>query len=344
MLKRWKKPWINENQFNNLLKRVSLILENSKVIVISYQNTGANWLGVKNATINMFPNQHLIIPQTYSNSLLSREQREEFAEFLKENGAQLIIFSGIPEYAINWIQYIHSIDIQIGVIYHGGVAELNGNTLRQKQIGNILNLANTNVINRIGVVKEGLKEWFEKSTNAKTFRVIPITHIPKNIKIEKYNDEKVHIGVFGNSSYNKNRHTQVIAASMIENSVVHIIAPNEFDYVLESNRIKIHENCDRKSFLKLLGSMDVNIYCSYSESWGQIVLESIALETPCLFSYNSGLHNFLGDQFLIKNCDNIQEIHSKLKSVLEKKTSLKENHEKLNLFGQDLNRKFIELD
>jgi len=330
MLKRWKKPWINEKQFNDLLKRVSIILENSKIIVIAYQNTGANWLGVKTATKGMFPDNVVLLPQSYSSSLLSISQKETLIEYIISNGVQTVIFSGIPNYILKWIKQFHSKSIKTGIIYHGGFAELNGNKEKQKNFQIIKDYSQKGIINKIGVVKEGLDVWFQLNSKAQVHRVCPTFSIPSKLDISNYSDGKIHIGVFGNSTYNKNRHTQVAAAALINNSVIHILSPNEFDYLLPTNRIVVHNNLNRTQFLSLLGSMDLNLYCSLSESWGQVILESIALKTPCLFSNNSGIEKFVGNEFLVSEYDNPNSIYIKANEVL--------NLNKFSLSDSDLHK------
>jgi hypothetical protein len=316
MLKRWKKPWINEHQFNDLLENVSAVLENYKIIVITYQSTGANWLGVQTATKGMFSNNVLILPQSYSSTLLSEAQRDTLIKHMISNGVQSVIFSGLPNYILKWLMQFHSKNIKTGIIYHGGLAELNGNEKKQKNFKIIIDYSQKGIINKIGVVKEGLDFWFKSNTKAKIHKVYPTFSIPPKLVISKYSDDKIHIGIFGNSTYNKNRHTQVAAAAQIDNSVVHILAPNEFDYLLPPNRIVVHHNINRTEFLSILGSMHINIYCSFSESWGQVILESIALKTPCLFSNNSGIKKFVGNDFLVSEYDNPNSICTKINEVL----------------------------
>jgi glycosyltransferase involved in cell wall biosynthesis len=331
MLGRWKKKWITNLEFNGLIESALKILSSSNTIVFSPNNTGANWLGIKNATIGMFPNNYLVLPQSYSNLLLSPKQQNELTNTIKKNGGEQIIFSGIPSYTLNWIKQFNQLEIKTGVIYHGGLAELAGSESRQFQMEEIIQLANQGIINRIGVVKEGLDSWFKNKTSTKVFRVIPTLKIPDNLNIIKFDDGKTHIGVFGNSSYNKNRHSQVVAASMIENSVIHIIEPNEFNYTIDSNKIITHKNLNRNEFLSLLGSMDINLYCSYSESWGQVVLESIALGIPCITTANSGILNWdneLSNHLIVKEYDNINAIKNQIKVVLN-------NHSHISILGKN---------
>lgn len=223
-----------------------------------------------------------MLPQLYSSTLLSKEQAIKFFKLLKNKGAKFIVFSGLLEYALSWIREIYKLNI------------------------------------KFGVVKKGLKETLEHLDGVSIHRLIPVFVKPEGLRIKKFNDKKIHIGIFGNSSFNKNRHTQVLAASLLENSLIHIIAPNEFGYAVESDRIITHENLNKENFLQLLGSTDINLYVSYSESWGQIITESISLGVPCLASNNSGVffNKKLRNILLVDDYDNPFEIANQIKLVL----------------------------
>ncbi len=319
MLKRWKRVKLPQIEFDQLNSNAEFILKNSKTIVFTPNNTGANWLGIKNATMNMFPNEYLLLPQLYSSTLLSKEQAIKFFKLLKNKGAKFIVFSGLPEYALSWIREIYKLNIKVGVVFHGGQSEFTKSKLKQDQISAVLRLVKSGEIVRVGVVKKGLKETLEHLTGVSIHRLIPVFVKPEGLRIKKFNDKKIHIGIFGNFSFNKNRHTQVLAASLVENSLIHIISPNEFGYAVESDRIITHENLNKENFLRLLGSMDINLYVSYSESWGQIITESISLGVPCLASNNSGIFDFnkkLRNILLVDDYDNPFEIANQIKLVL----------------------------
>jgi len=74
--------------------------------------------------------------------------------------------------------------------------------------------------------------------------------------------------------------------------------------------------------------MDINLYVSYSESWGQVITESISMGVPCLASNNSGVfdsNETLKSALLVSDYDNPYEIAKKIKSVL--RMNLKEEYE-----------------
>lgn len=46
------------------------------------------------------------------------------------------------------------------------------------------------------------------------------------------------------------------------------------------------KNLSRERFLSILGSMDLNLYMSYSESWGLVAYESEAMGVKCCGNIN----------------------------------------------------------
>ena len=110
-----------------------------------------------------------------------------------------------------------------------------------------------------------------------------------------------HIGVFGGDTFNKNLHNQVAHALLMEQSIVHVADKSVFRYFGQDLRIVEHgKNLPREKFLQVLGSMDLNLYCSYSESWGLVVDESQAMGVPCLgpvnFDYKGAIEKIIKSQ------------------------------------------------
>jgi|TARA_B110000114_G_scaffold181554_1_gene219189 glycosyltransferase involved in cell wall biosynthesis len=272
-----------------LIAKVKSIATQNLKLVICPENTDANWLGIKNATLSMFPLNTFVIPQSFSNQIVSDKDLKSLLIHFKENKGEEVLLSGLPNYFFKIIDICNDLGIKVEVLFHGGLAELNQNSNKQDQMGSLFKAAKKHKISKLFVVKEGLDILFQNLTGIKTERITPGLSLPENLQIKKYEDEKIHIGIFGNNSFNKNRHNQVAAAAMVPNSVIHIIGENEFTYLLPNDRVISHKQLNRKKFLELLGSMDINLYCSYSESWGQVVLESLELNTPCISSNSSGI-------------------------------------------------------
>lgn len=305
-----------------LIEKVKSIAIQNRNLVICPESTGPNWLGVKNATLSMFPTNSFVIPQNYSNQVLSDKDLRSLLTIFKNEKGKSIILSGFPDYFFKIITFCNELGIVVEVIFHGGLAELNQNKSRQDQMSNLFKNGKEGKISKFYVVKKGLEVLFEKITEVTTERITPKLALPKDLNVNKIEDGKVHIGIFGNNSYNKNRHNQVAAAAMVENSIIHVIGDNEFSYLLPDERIICHKQLDRIQFLELLGSMNINLYCSYSESWGQVILESLELNTPCVSSNSSGIKKEVDAKYKSLFIDQIDNPLTIYNSIIENLESL----------------------
>jgi glycosyltransferase involved in cell wall biosynthesis len=139
-------------------------------------------------------------------------------------------------------------------------------------------------------------------------------------------DGKLHFGVLGNNQFRKNIHNQLAGALMVDNSIIHCSAIFEFEYLNASNRIKFNSSyMPHSEYLKLLGSMDVNSYVSFSESWGQIIPESLMMGVPCLAANNASIFDFneeLADLLVVKEFDNSAAIAEQIKRILPYKEEI----------------------
>lgn len=330
-----------------LKKKISVLLENNGVIAMCPKATGANWKGINVSTQSMFPNQWLEIPQHYSNQVVSDEDFEVLFSFFKEKGGTGIIFNGFPTYFKTIIPLAKKKDLNVSVIFNGGLSEFVGKNQCEISLNHIIKLYREKKIDRVAIMKIGLDLCLQEIIRNKVYRVHPFV---QELKVQKLKLEsgKIHIGVLANGSYNKNRHNQVAGALSIENSIVHILGENEFEYLGEKDRIVSHFNLVREDFLSLLGSMDVNLYVSYSESWGQVVTESVSLGVPCLCSNNSGIFDYnqrLKKLLEIEEYDNPYKIAERIKLVLsveDLSNDYQEYIEKTNINAQKLLNTFVE--
>ena len=254
----------------------------SEELVVYGTPTKGNWLGIANATTSLFPKIAYAVPQVYSNNGFNKKEFNKWKKQLLNLEFQKVTFSGFAYFFFDLIEEIGN-KTQIEIIFHGTISEFH-DPEKQKWIGRMIQLAQTKKIKRIGFVKEGLAETFNKLYGFDCFHVpIPKPQIPKNLPKLVLDRSKFHIGVFGADTFNKNVHNQVIHALLIENAVVHVLDKSIFAYLGMNERIAEHgKNLSRERFLSILGSMDLNLYMSYSESWGLVAYESEAMGVRCV--------------------------------------------------------------
>jgi hypothetical protein len=275
-------PKSNKKIVEDLIRNVSLIREEHEVIVLYGSPTGGNWKGIANATIGLFPNNSLQIPQWYSNSVLNEQETNKVCEHIKESKFEKVIISGFANYFFSWIELLKA-NTKIEVLFHGTISEFHEKE-KQLFVRDLIKLGKSGDIKRFGFVKEGLDHVFKTLYGFDCFHQ-PLTNpiIPSGLTFLKLDKTKIHVGVFGADTFNKNLHNQVIHALMIENVIVHVLDKSIFEYLNLSERIVEHgKNLDKVHFLSILGSMDLNLYMSFNESWGLVSHESLEIGVPCI--------------------------------------------------------------
>ena len=303
LLKKFKKRHTPSKVFKSLLADLEKIRKNGDRVVLYGQNTGANWLGINIATTLIFPEESLEIPQEFSSCMLSSNQQADLLNSIANLEFKTVIFSGFAEYGASWVQQLKE-HTQIEVIYHGTFAELH-NPKNQLRFAEITNLALGGAIHKVGFISKDMAMTMEKILGFHCYSLdIPQPNIkPLKTKID-LDPNFIHIGVFGGDTFNKNLHNQVAHALLIERSIVHVADKSVFRYIDQEDRIVEHgKNLPRETFLQILGSMDLNLYCSYSESWGLVVSESEAMGVPCLgpvdYNYFGAIKSILASRNII---------------------------------------------
>lgn len=281
-----KVPGISSNEFEELLARIETIRNDSALIALYGTPTQGNWLGIANATKGVFQHNALAIPQHFSHCRLNSNQVDRLVETIKKQHFERIVFSGFAPYFLTWIEKLAE-HLSVEILYHGTISEWHDASHRDF-IGELIQLGKSGKVKRFGFVKKGLEEVFSTLYGFESYhQPLPDPVIPQNLKKLNLDRSKIHIGVFGADTFNKNLHNQVIHALLLENAIVHVLDKSIFAYLGMHERIVEHEkNLPREQFLCILGSMDLNLYMSYSESWGLVAYESEAMSVKCGGSIN----------------------------------------------------------
>jgi glycosyltransferase involved in cell wall biosynthesis len=260
--------------------------ENNAVLVLYGSPTEGNWKGIANATVGLFPSNSLEIPQWYSNAVFNQNETIEICTLIQQAKFEKIVISGFAPYFFDWIEFLH-LNTKIEVVYHGTISEFHDPS-KQDFVEQLISFVKAKKISRVGFVKEGLAEVFTKLYDFDCYHQ-PLNQpiIPDGLKKIALDETKIHVGVFGADTFNKNLHNQVIHALMIDNVVVHVLDKSIFNYLGMNDRIVEHgENLPREQFLAILGSMDLNLYMSFNESWGLVAKESEAMGVSLLSPSN----------------------------------------------------------
>jgi len=262
--------------------QLSEIRKTHAVLVLFGSPTEGNWKGIANATVGLYPENALEIPQWYSNAVLSTLESAQVCSKIKELKFEKVIISGFASFFFEWIEMLHP-HTEIEIIYHGTISEFH-EPAHQKFIEQLISFGKSKKINRFGFVKEGLAEVFTQLYHFNCFhQPLNTPIIPDGIKKIELDHTKIHVGVFGADTFNKNLHNQVIHALMNDSVIVHVLDRSVFNYLGLDERIVEHgKNLPRNEFLSILRSMDLNLYMSFNESWGLVAKESERMGVPHL--------------------------------------------------------------
>ena len=290
---------------------------NNHSLVLCLDNTGSSYLGVKNAVLNLFPTNTVIIPAYYSNPLISDKQILELANHIVSLGFKQLILGSFPQCFEKLALEINK-RVAVKTIFHGALSELHEDDKMIKFM-DMIKLCQSGVISRLGFVKSGLAQW-----SSSLFKIdacwLQLFSAKSLNKISKFNDGRIHIGVFGNSTFNKNITNQIAGALLVPNSVIHCFKSSQILEKLFGNRIVVHDYMAHTDFLNLIGSMDLNLHLSFSEGMGgQTFTESISLGVPCLTSFNNeylSKSDYLSDQLIVQQYDNPLEISKSIEAIL----------------------------
>jgi hypothetical protein len=279
-------PQNNKVLLQEKIEELEKLRKQTSEIAIYGSPTEGNWLGVANASISLFPEYSYEFPQWYSHPVFKDKELAIWINKLNELNFEKITISGFAFFFFEIINRLTP-NSNLEVIYHGTWSEMHE---RDKQVWmkNLFDNTRIGKIKKIGFVKTGMAETVEKLFGFSCFHCpLPPPIIPNGIQKLELDRTKIHIGVFGADTFNKNLHNQVVHALLIENSVIHVLDKSIFTYLNMDHRIIEHgKNLPKHKFLGILGSMDLNLYMSYSESWGLVASESEAMGVPVLETEN----------------------------------------------------------
>ena len=271
-----------KKQLSEVCDNLTMLRAKSNVVVLYGSPTESNWLGVANVTQSLYKDISVEIPQVYSNPVFPPDQIKIVCQKITELKYEKVIISGFAFYFFDFIDNLYEA-CRVQTFFQGTISEFHSPDT-QKMIQHLIRYSKEGKIHHLSFLKKGLEKvftdlyGFEASHQPSGSPVIPA-----NISLIKTDPSKIHIGVFGWDTFNKNLHNQVIYALMNPNTVVHVQDKSIFSYLELGDRIIEHgQALPKEKFLSVLGAMDLNLYMSYSESWGLVAYESEAMGVPCL--------------------------------------------------------------
>lgn len=272
----------SQGDLSPILQELSRVRKLHAQVVLYGSPTGPNWLGIAHATQGLFPENSIEIPQQFSQCLLNRKEQNACIQAIKALQFEWVLISGFAPYFIDWIEALHT-KVAVNVLYHGTISEWH-DAKHQALIGKMIQLGKQGAIQEFQFVKKGLDIVFRTLYNLQAVHQ-PLANpiLPEGLQKLQLDRSKIHVGIFGSNTFNKNLHNQVVHTLMLPNTVAHVLDSTLFNYLAMPDRIVGHgTDLKREAFLGILGSMDLNLYLSFNESWGLVAKESEMLGVPVL--------------------------------------------------------------
>lgn len=271
------------------------------------------WIGVKEATINQCSDVLLI-------KKIDKKNINSIIEIIKKGNFTKIAINAIPDGSKLLIRSIYKFDnkIKIYLIWHGSFTQqtIEDHIVRFNSIKEEFPL-----IYKFGFCKKNMDLIFQKLGYKAEFIPNRISSY-KNIKKNKFKNKK-QIGILSSFLWHKNNLNQILSASLIDNSTIHTLSIPNVKYLdnLLKGKIIEHDFLTHNEFIKLLGSMDINLYISLTECYPMVFLESLILGVPCLVGKT--VEPIIEDEeikkyLVIQNPENILEIQDKINLIFTK--------------------------
>lgn len=324
------------------------LMSGKGAIAVCPTTTGNSWQGVLTATQGLFGDRVFQIPQHYSQCIYTENELITIAKQLSETESEHIVFSGYLPYFDIIIDHIVKSGKKVSVIYHGSHTSVLEDRNAASHFSSLISMLKTGKLYHIGFVKKDMEKTFGILTGQTLFPIMLKTDESLiGRKYEKY--EGLNIGVMTHDSFRKNLYNMVSAALLHSDAIVHIKDKYLTSYLQNTDRLVVHGYFkSQDDFYKVIGSVDLNMYVTFSECWGQFVNESLALGVPCLCSDVSAVLDYdsdLKERLIVREFDNDYAIFQKSKEVLQDLSYFKQKGpeyvKKLNKLAEEKMNEFL---
>ena len=280
------------------------------------------WRGVAMSTQSLFE-QCLQIPQEMDGhpDAVTGEHIEQYAEIILASGGRHFVISGGSLFNILILHRVLQRDpsIRFDLLWHSNYLYMS-----DAQDWNILKhwlyeLVDGNV-HRIGVVKEGLENWFQGLG-------IDAVHIPNIVPIDTQKlksteiDDQVGIWL---SHHRKEPYAMLMATKMLPGVMLNASGLDDIGMQIISNlnipfRHVYRQAIPRVTLEKEMKATGLTLYVTLSECSPMLPLESFALGIPCLVGPASHIfrdHEELRNRLVVEKPLSPEEIADKARAAL----------------------------
>lgn len=209
---------------------------------------------------------------------------DEIVAGLQSANIATVVVHGFPPGSGAFIRAAHAGGIDTRVVLHSSMAQHGAEAGEAAVANEVLALAGSGSLDRVGFVKAGLAESF-------TALGYPASYVPNRApRLPSYQRHNVgsgfSVGIFAEPFWRKNVATQLGAVALLEDATAHVMRRPDVEY-LDHLRLVDHGEIPWEDFVSLQASMDVNLYVTLSECHPLSPIESYMTEVPALMSRTS---------------------------------------------------------
>lgn len=289
------------------------------------------WHGVAMSTKMLFE-QSMPVPEGHATHPddLTDEDIEEYARIIADAGIRHLVISGGDIFNLRIIDLVSRLvpDLRVDMLWHSNFLQMNEhhdwNLLRHWVAA-----LEDGTITKIGVVKEGLENWFARLGIESVFipNVVPFDE--SKIKPTSVQDV-VGIWLSGSSSYRKLPHTMLLALrNLPQLSLMGSGFDPQAQRMIQDLRLPFREiSIDPLPQAQLHARMKktaMSMYITISECSPMLPLESFAMGVPCLVGPSSHLFRrnaVLNEALIVRKPHSVSEISDKILGILHRQEEL----------------------
>ena len=208
-------------------------------------------------------------------------------EAMKQASLSVLVVQGFPPGSSELLRSAQRGGLSTRVVLHSSMAQHGTDPGESEVADTVMRLAAEGVINKVGFVKKGQAEAF--TALGHTAHYVP-NGVPELAPFEPLalGDDGLQVGIFAEPLWRKNVTTQLGAIALLAPARAHLMTMPTNTYLSDLEVVE-HGELPYAEFVRLQGSVDLNLNVSLSECHPMSPLESYLAGVPCLMSRTSDL-------------------------------------------------------
>jgi hypothetical protein len=219
---------------------------------------------------------------------------EVLVEQLDAAGAGTLVVHGFPPGSDRLLTAAAQRGVATRVVLHSSMTQHGAEMGEAAVADDVLALAAAGAVGRVGFVKEGLAEAFTALGHPAWFVPNRAPVLP-SFQPLALGEGRLNVGVFAEPFWRKNVVTQLGAVAQLTEATAHVLSLPDVQYLSGLDVVE-HGTLPWPEFIRLQGSVDLNLYVTLSECLPMTPMESYGAGVPCLLSPTSAV--FADDPWL----------------------------------------------